>query len=114
MKSSLSFDLLNSEGPIVKIEKIGPYWNWKFHNASYHIITTPREILNFIADEYVLLNQSISERIMFKWSEFSEDMKPDREKLNKIIEILLKEEIELCKTDSAYFYKTYCKTKLWI
>jgi hypothetical protein len=45
MKIEKTFDLLNSEGPVIKIERIQGNWHYKFHGSRHHHITTIKEIL---------------------------------------------------------------------
>ena len=48
MKIQKSFDLLNSEGPLLKIVKIEGYWHYKFQNSPHYIFTSIKEIISAI------------------------------------------------------------------
>ena len=109
MKLQKSFDLLNSEGPLVQIQKIGELWHWKFHTSNISTVTSTREILDFISGNIDIKDHNGK---TYRWNDYGMSMKGDTpEYIQKIVLVLLGEEMEKCKRDINYFTKIYCKTK---
>jgi len=91
MKIHKSFELLNSEGPVLKIEKREGLWNYSFHGSPISVITNPSKILSFILGSTEIVHPK-TEKI-FRWKDFPSDMKPENQIRLAIVE-LMKEEIE--------------------
>lgn len=102
MKIQKSFDLLNSEGPIIRIEKIDEIWHYNFNQSKFRHITTIKEILKSILENKAIVDGK-SGKIYFL-SDYSEHMKCDYE---EVVEYLLEEELIKCKKDTEYFKKIY-------
>ncbi len=107
MKIQKSFELLNSEGSVLKIEKRNGIWNYAFHGTSISIITNPSKILSFILGHDVLVHPKTKK--VFAWEDFPSNMKVEDQIRLAIIE-LMKEEIESIKNHD-YFVKNYIKWK---
>jgi hypothetical protein len=56
MKIHKSFELLNSEGPILQIVKIEGHWHYKFANSPHYNFTTIKEILSAICYDTPITN----------------------------------------------------------
>ena len=109
MKTTAQFDLINSEGPIVQIQKVGNLWHWKFHNSPILTITSTKRILDFISDLSTIKDPNGK---TYRWSDYQRSMKGDtHEYIQKIVLLLLEEEMERCKTDIDYFKKIYYTQK---
>lgn len=102
MKVEKSFDLLNSEGSIIKIQKIEGYWHYLFHGSRHHHITTVKEILSSIWNDD-LINDPNS-RKTYKLSEYPISM---RDNHTAIVEYLLRSEFEKSIKDPEYFRNNY-------
>ena len=98
-----SIDLLNSEGCILSAKKVSGLWSFDFYNSKVSKITTPKQILDFLSGKKPLIHEDK----MYIWDTYTDDMKPSPEKLSEFVVTLMKEEMETCKNDMDYFYKTY-------
>lgn len=106
MKIEKTFDLLNSEGPIVSIKKIEGHWHYSFHKSPYYTITTPKDILGNIWNDRPIYDSH--NRKVYRLSEYEMSMKGDDPKYYaSIVEYLLKEEMEKTAKDPEYFKNTY-------
>ena len=104
-----SYELLNSEGPIVIIQKDSQYWHWKFFGCNELVITTPKEILNFISG---LTTITDPKGTVYDWKEHEMGMKGDNpEYIKRIVNDLIQDELFLCNNDPDYFFQTYCLPK---
>jgi hypothetical protein len=107
MKPSTSIVLLKGEEAILTLKRIQNLWSFTFHGSHISLIAEPREIIDFLTSKKPLK----SEGKLYLWDSYPEEMKPDPEKLSEIVVSIMKEEIEKCKNDHDYFYKTYILTK---
>jgi hypothetical protein len=105
MNASFKIDLLNFEGPFLILQKIKDHWSFKFHNNRIELITNTREILDFISGKKPLVNEG---KLHF-FNSYSHEAKPKEDKMLDLVNRLLREEMERCKTDKEYFFNTYCK-----
>jgi hypothetical protein len=107
MKIEKSFDLLNSEGIIIKIERILGNWHYNFNGSRHHVITSVKEILSVIWHGKAIINHSSDGGIYFL-NDFPISMKGDDPKYYAgIVEYLLHEELEKCKSNPDYFKENY-------
>jgi hypothetical protein len=106
-KITKSYELLNSEGPIIQIQKIKDRWHWKFYNSKVQVVTTTKEILDFICGLSVLKDPRGNTYI---WTDYPSSMKGGSpEYIQKIVLELLQEDLEKCKNDINYFTEIYFK-----
>ncbi len=109
MKIEKTFDLLNSEGGIIKIQKIDGFWHYKFHKTQGHTITNPKEILDSILNGKVIIDRQAGKSYFL--NEYPLSMKGDNpEYYQSIVKTLLDEELQKCK-DPEYFKENYLKCK---
>jgi hypothetical protein len=105
MKIEKSYDLLNSEGGIITIEKIEGFWHYKFHKTRGHIIVSVKEILDSMINGKAIIDRSGGN--VYFLNDYPLSMKGDDPSYyQKIIKVLLSEELEKCK-DLEYFNKNY-------
>lgn len=109
MKLEKSYDLLNSEGPLIKIQKIGGLWHYQFNGNKTHLITSIKEILGSLIEGKGIIDRA-NGRIYFL-NDYPISMKGDSPAYyESIIKDLISEELEKCKKDHEYFKKIYlCK-----
>lgn len=113
MKDKMNFMnkivLLNSEGPVLSLKKVGKYWSFSFNgsNSKVSLITDPREILDFLSGKKPI----VYEGKMYLWDSYSQDMKPKPDDLSNFVVSLMKDEMDRCRDDQEYFFNTYYKTK---
>jgi hypothetical protein len=106
MKIEKSFELLNSEGPIIVIEKIDGYWHYKFNSSRGRTVTTIKEILNAIWNNVPIIDEQA--RKTYVLGNYPLSMKGDTPSYYEdIAEYLLKEELDKCKKNIDYFKNTY-------
>lgn len=109
MKIEKSFELLNSEGPIIKIEKIQGNWHYKFNGSRQHHITTAKEILSAIWNNDYIIDHSTSK--FYRLSDYPISMKGDDQKYyEEIIKCLISDELEKINKDPLYFKDNYLTT----
>lgn len=109
MKIEKTFELLNSEGPIIKIEKIDGHWHYKFHGSRGHTITTPKEILDVIWNNKAIVDTNKGE--IYFLNDYPISMKGDDPKYYaSIIEYILKEELDKSIKNPEYFKETYMQS----
>jgi len=111
MKDTMSpthkIELLNSEGPVLTLQKVGEYWSFSFDGSKVSLITDTREILDFLSGKKPIVHEGK----MYLWDSYSQDMKPKMEVLSNFVISLMKDEINRCRDDQEYFFNTYYKTK---
>jgi hypothetical protein len=108
MKIEKSFELLNAEGPIIKIERIDGFWHYKFHTSKGHTITSPKEILDAIWNNKAIVD-TYAGKVYFL-DNYPLSMKGDDPKYYAaIVECLLNEELAKSSKDPEYFKKTYMR-----
>lgn len=108
MKIHKSFELLNSEGPLLQIVKIEGHWHYKFHNSPHYNYTTIKEILSAIWYDTPITNTHEGKDYVL--GQFPLSMKGDSQKnYNDIVKFLVKEELERCQKDTEYFKLNYIK-----
>ena len=106
MKVQKSFDLLNSEGPLIKIEKIDELWHYNFHGSKTRHIITIKEILGAIVSGKSIIDRA-NGKIYFL-EDYPISMKGgDPTYYEDIVEFLLNEELVKCKKDINYFKKIF-------
>jgi hypothetical protein len=109
MKIQKSFELLNSEGPIIKIEKIQGNWHYKFDGSRQHHITTPKEILSAIWNNDYIIDHTTNKN--YRLGDYPISMKGDDPKYyEEIIKHLISDELEKIKKNSLYFKDNYLTT----
>lgn len=102
MYKSKSIELINSEGPIVKIEKVGSVWNFVFHGVPYSVVTSRREILEFLCNDLEISDGNKK----YLFNSYG-TMRLKKTKLKEVIDMLIDEEYNKIKEDKNYFYKEY-------
>jgi hypothetical protein len=106
MKLENSFDLLNSEGSIIKIEKYGCFWHYRFKGTNVLTVTSNKEILNSLLKGKGIVNKS--EGKIYFLEDYPISMRGDSpEYYERIARILIQEEMEKCKNDINYFKENY-------
>lgn len=106
LKIVKSFDLLNSEGPIIKIEQIQGNWHYKFHDSRYHSITTAKEILSAMCNDDLIIDYNTNKS--YRLGEYPISMKGDDPKYyEEIIKKLISDELVKIKKDHQYFIDNY-------
>jgi len=106
MKAEKTFELLNSEGPIVSILKIDGRWHYKFHKSPIYTVTTAKDILNSIWNDHPIYDSHNS--MFYRLSDYPLSMKGGNPKYySSIIECLLRYELEKSIKDPEYFKNTY-------
>jgi hypothetical protein len=106
MKIEKTYDLLNSEGALIKIEKIGGFWHYKFDKSKTHTITTAKEILNSILNGKGIVNKN--EGKIYFLEDYPLSMKGDTsEYYERIVRVLVQEEMDKCTKDTTYFKENY-------
>lgn len=106
MKTINSFELLNSEGPVLTVHNRGNHWTFSFNGSSISLITNITEILSFIRGSLSIKHPTTG--IPVYWSDFPDSMKVERD-IKDLLNILLPHEIELIKESPEYFRKVYIK-----
>jgi hypothetical protein len=106
MKIEKTFDLLNSEGSVVKIERIQGNWHYKFHGSRHYHLTTVKEILSVIWNDDEITDPNSGKT--YRLSEYPLSMKgDDTSYYEMIIEKLLDEELKKMSKDPIYFLENY-------
>lgn len=109
MKIEKSFELLNSEGPIIKIEKIQGNWHYKFNGSRQHHITTAREILSAIWNNAWIIDHTGKKT--YQLGNYPISMKGDDPKhYEEIVKYLVNEETEKMRKDPNYL-KNYLQNE---
>lgn len=104
MKAQKQYELLNSEGSILSIEKIRGIWHWKFSKNEY-FACTPIEILDFFVGDHFIYNSKTEKTI--EWKSFPKSMKPSVETMKEIIKTLTIENIQMIIEDTSLFQSIY-------
>lgn len=99
MKILKSFELLNSEGPILKIEKRENHWAYSFHDTDIRVISNTEEILSFILG-YSTICHPVTRNTM-SWDQYPDSMKVKSHIRNAVI-CILTEEIDSIKNNSSH------------
>jgi hypothetical protein len=109
MKIEKSFELLNSEGPIIKIEKIQGNWHYKFNGSRQHHITTAKEILSAIWNNSWIIDYNGNKN--YRLGDYPISMKGDDPKYyDEIVKYLIEEETEKMCKDPNYLKENYLTT----
>lgn len=101
MKVLKKYDILNSEGPIMTLNKYENHWSLAFHGTRVCTIVDPYAMILFlISDREIIANDKT-----YVYSNYSigERMKPKDEKI--LLKKLLEDHLDRWETDEEYFNK---------
>ena len=104
MKVLKKYEILNSEGPVMILNKHTDHWSVSFNGSRIHTVIEPYEMLTFLTANGTIT----SEDKTYRFGDYPQDMKMSFSNFNALVEILWEDHKSLCKNNEEYS-KKYCK-----
>ena len=101
MKVLKRYEILNSEGPIMVLNKHSDHWSLAFHGTRVHTIVDPSEMIAFLLSNGEITNDEKT----YVYSNYSEGEKMDSLKLTTLLKELLDDHQNRWVNDEEYYNK---------
>ena len=98
MKVLKKYEILNSEGPIMILNKHSDHWSVTVHGSRVHAVVNPYEMLSFLTADGLIEIDSKT----YRFNDYSVNEKLDFESYIDLVQTLWKEHKSLREKDKDY------------